>query len=269
MTAWILFQILLNLMVLTVVSVLWFRSLRPNKDDPRMSRGLQLLQSKIAVLEDLIDRTDNQGQALLSMMESKTSELKIKIKEAEEELKKIEDSRQKNLEVARIFQDKIPHDDILQMQKSQKYVKAARLANAGVSLKDIAKQVDLTMGELEFISTVNKDELQFSDHELPDWIEKSPAVQTDRPQVSAHKTDSQQLADLGNKFRQAMTTHPSQAMVSTPAATLPQAQNTGHGQLQTSKNSPLSGPSQNNADAEQSGVVKRVVFPKIQSGSYR
>ena len=40
---------------------------RRPKDNPRLSRGLQLLQSKIAVLEDLSDRVDKQANDLTSL----------------------------------------------------------------------------------------------------------------------------------------------------------------------------------------------------------
>jgi hypothetical protein len=238
-----------------------------------MSRGLQLLQSKIAVLEDLIDRTDNQGQTLLSMMETKTAELKIRIKEAEEELKNIEESRKKSLEVAKIFQDKVPHDDILQMQKSQKYVKAAKMANAGIDIKEIARQVDLSLGELEFISKVNQDELQFSDQDLPGWIEDSAVVKTNEIQNSTpavnrsvHKTDSQKLEDLGNKFRQVMASGNTAIMgASSSVSPVP---NTGMGSATVVKSNFGNPSAAVKQPVNEPGQIKRVVFPKIQSGSF-
>ena len=43
---------------------MWVKLFKRKQDDPRMSRGLQLLQSKIAVLEDLSDRTELQVKQL-------------------------------------------------------------------------------------------------------------------------------------------------------------------------------------------------------------
>ena len=254
MTAWILFQILLNFLVLTLISILWFRALRPAKEDPRLSRGLQLLQSKIAVLEDLIDRTDQQGQTLMSLMESKAQDIKARLAEAESQINRIEEARRKSLEVARIFQDKIPHEELLQMQKSQKYVKAAKLANAGVALHEIAKQVDLSIGELEFVTKINKDELQFSEADLPDWIEKVEVI-PERPKSKVplfQKTPNQQLEELGVKFRQALT--PVQA--SAASVTTKDSMNAANG------------PSSFQSEVASKSVVKKVIFPKV-PGVYR
>jgi hypothetical protein len=250
MSAWILFQILLNCIVFFALAIMWFRSMRPAKDDPRMSRGLQILQSKIAVLEDLIDRTDQQGQTLMALMEAKAQDLKNRLIEAEAEIKKIEEARRKSVEVAKIFQEKIPHEELLQMQKSQKYVKAAKLANAGVAITEIAKQVDLSLGELEFVTKINKDELQFSEKDLPDWIERNEVLQnTPQPeQILRPKTQSQQLEDLGNRFRQALQPP------------------TGGG-LEEKLQTPLTKPSQPSRSTDQP-AVKKVVFPKVQ-GVYK
>ena len=69
MNAWILFQILVNLILTAGLVTLWIRLGRPAKDDPRMSKGLQLLQSKISILEDLSDRTDTQVQQLTALLD--------------------------------------------------------------------------------------------------------------------------------------------------------------------------------------------------------
>ncbi|MEN0058082.1 MAG: DUF2802 domain-containing protein, partial [Bdellovibrio sp.] len=60
MSFWLLIQVLVNLILFAGVIGVWIRLSRPAKDDPRLSKGLQLLQSKIAVLEDLSDRTETQ-----------------------------------------------------------------------------------------------------------------------------------------------------------------------------------------------------------------
>ena len=80
---------------------LWVRALRPPKDDPRLSKGLQLLQSKIAVLEDLADRTDNQVQQLNLLIEKKAKELQEKILEVDRCLLKIDQNLVKSKEIAK------------------------------------------------------------------------------------------------------------------------------------------------------------------------
>lgn len=170
MSFWVLLQILFNLVVLSGVVGMWIRMSRPPKDDPRLSKGLQLLQSKIAVLEDLSDRTETQVKQLTALLESKVKDIQIKIQNSDKQLLKIESSMKKSLEVAKIFQDRIPHNEIVERQSTIKYVKAARLAHQGLSVEEIAEQVDLALGEIEFIAKVNRDKLMFCEDSLPEWI---------------------------------------------------------------------------------------------------
>lgn len=78
---------------------------------------------------------------------------------------------QKSLEVAKIFQDRIPHSEILERQNTIKYVKAARLAHQGLAPEEIGRQVDLSLGEIEFIAKVNRDQLMFCEESLPEWAQ--------------------------------------------------------------------------------------------------
>lgn len=74
MTFWGLVQIFVDLVLLASAGFMWVKLHRPAKDDPRLSRGLQLLQSKISVLEDLSDRTETQVTQLTKLMEQKCRE---------------------------------------------------------------------------------------------------------------------------------------------------------------------------------------------------
>lgn len=178
MSFWVLLQCLVNLILFAGVVGMWIRMNRPPKDDPRLSRGLQLLQSKIAVLEDLSDRTETQVNQLTALLEQKCKDIQIKIQAAEKQVSKIEQSMQKSLEVAKIFQDRIPHTEILERQNTIKYVKAARLAHQGMSVEEIAQQVDLALGEIEFIAKVNRDQLMFCEDSLPEWALDQTAQQS-------------------------------------------------------------------------------------------
>ncbi|MEN0059906.1 MAG: DUF2802 domain-containing protein, partial [Bdellovibrio sp.] len=100
----------------------------------------------------------------------KVKDIQTKIQAADKQLAKIEQSMQKSLEVAKIFQDRIPHNEILERQNTIKYVKAARLAHQGLSAEEIAQQVDLSQGEIEFIAKVNRDQLMFCEDSLPEWV---------------------------------------------------------------------------------------------------
>lgn len=177
MSFWFLVQVLVNLVLFAGIVAMWIRLNRPQKDDPRLSKGLQLLQSKIAVLEDLSDRTEVQVSQLTSLLEQKCKEIQTKIQASEKQLAKIDQSTQKSLEVAKIFQDRIPHTEILERQNTIKYVKAAKLAHQGLSYDEIAEQVDLSRGEIEFIAKVNKDQLMFCEDSLPEWAQQDEGLE--------------------------------------------------------------------------------------------
>lgn len=190
MNFWFLLQLLVNVILLAGIVGMWVRLNRPPKDDPRLSKGLQLLQSKIAVLEDLSDRTETQVNQLTALLEQKVKDIQAKIQSSEKQLSKIDMSMQKSLEVAKIFQDRIPHNEIVERQNTIKYVKAARLAHQGLSVDEIAEQVtELSRGEIEFIAKVNRDQLQFCEDSLPEW-----AINGDDQNMSA---DSD-LSDVDN-----------------------------------------------------------------------
>lgn len=212
-------QILIDLVLFAGVAFLWVKLMRPQKDDPRLSRGLQLLQSKIAVLEDLSDQIETQVQQLTSLIEIKAKDVQAQIVAADKQIQKIEASMAKSLEVAQIFQDRIPHQEIIERQNTVKYVKAARLAHQGRSLEEIAEEVDLSRGEIEMIAKVNRDQLQFSEEELPEWAKNGEsgaghAIGTEanaglqRPEIELKPLARVQdrpdlsLSSLGEKFRQ-------------------------------------------------------------------
>lgn len=190
MSFWFLLQGLMNLILLAGIIGLWIRLSRPPKDDPRLSKGLQLLQSKIAVLEDLSDRTETQVNQLTALLEQKVRDIQNKVQVSDKQLIKIEQSMQKSLEVAKIFQDRIPHSEILERQNTIKYVKAARLAHQGFSVDEIASQItDLSRGEIEFIAKVNRDQLMFCEDSLPEWVQDGDAGNNDSNNISADSNE--------------------------------------------------------------------------------
>lgn len=279
MSFWALVQIFIDMVLLTTCGFLWVKLNRPQKDDPRMSRGLQLLGSKISVLEDLSDRTETQVKQLTSLMEQKVREIQSTLQEAESQVQKIEQSMTKSLEVAKIFQDKIPHQEIIERQNTIKYVKAARMAHQGASVEEILQAVDLPRGEIEFIAKVNRDQLQFSEEDLPAWakgesaesegpvsvakLRPSPILSAgvavsravEQKQENIYRESSPQLAPtptqevlspsptlqgLGEKFRQAMSQNVVPQTILEPRSDL--------------------GSRDTNA---KDNLVKKVIFPKI------
>lgn len=188
-----LFLVVVNLGLLAAVVALWAKMHRSPKEDPRLSKGLQLLQSKIAILEDLSDRTEMQFKQLTALLESKIKEVTSKIQQADQQVQSIHMTMEKSMEVAKIFQDKIPHQEIIERQNTIKYVKAAKLAHQGVALEEIAKQVELSRGELEFICKVNRDQLMFSEDSLPSWVKNEITAPTEEPSLELDSVDN--LAD--------------------------------------------------------------------------
>lgn len=185
MNFWILLQTILNLALIASVIGLWIKLNQPQKDDPRMSKGLQLLQNKISVIEDLSDRTDTQVKQLTSLLEAKVKEVASKIESSEKQIHRIDQATQKSLEVAQIFQDRIPHEEIMERQSTIKYVTAAQLAHKGLSVDEIAEQVDLSRGEIEFIAKVNRDQLMFCEEALPEWAQEGVKKATANSSLAA------------------------------------------------------------------------------------
>ena len=173
MTVWVLLQITFNLLFFAGLVTAWFRLRRPPQDDPRLSRGLQLLQTKITVLEDLSDRTDAQVKQLTALLEHKARTLHDKVLESEQQLSKIEHAMQKSHEVAEIFQDKIPHREIVERQEKVGYVRAAKLAHQGLSVDEITAQVGLPREQVELIAKFNRDRLMFDEDKLPEWANRA------------------------------------------------------------------------------------------------
>lgn len=217
MSVWNYLQISMDLFFFVGLVVVWMRLNRPAKEDPRMSRGLQLLQSKISILEDLSDRTDDQVKQMLKLLEKKGAHVQEAVLEARECIQLIEQSMNKSMEVAEIFEDKIPHEEIIERQSSKKYIEAAKLAHSGMSVEEIANRVSLDVAEIEFITKVNKDRLMFSEEDLPKWAQDKPEDLVDHSQVKVEdsfernfqkaferpEVSLDHLEEIGKKFREA------------------------------------------------------------------
>lgn len=228
MSAWMLIQVIANLLFAAALFVIFKKMSRAPKDDPRLSRGLQLLQSKIAILEDLADRTDVQVKQLTTLIDQKSREVQNKIQAADKQIQAIELSMKKSREVAEIFQDRIPHEDIIERQNTKKYIDAARLAHKGLTAREIQKEVDLPEGELDFIVKINRSQLMFSEEQLPAWAEGSSTASVTPEAGEIQSTASTErglegspadkpeeaLAQLGEQFRRVQLSQPKAAGVS-------------------------------------------------------
>ena len=67
--------IITNILLFIGVLVVYQKFTKPPQEDPRLSKGLQLLQSKISILEDLSDRTDVQIKQLMTLLDQKIKQV--------------------------------------------------------------------------------------------------------------------------------------------------------------------------------------------------
>lgn len=162
----------LNIIGFLVLAIVWAKLKRPPQEDPRLSRGLQLLQSKIAIIESLSDKTENQFKDMSQLIDKKMEKLQKANQILRSDTLRLEETMEKCQDLVEIFQDKIPHDEVIQRKNSIQLITAARMANSGASIDEIVERVQLPRAQVEFISKVNKDNLIFSEENLPDWVNK-------------------------------------------------------------------------------------------------
>ncbi|MBC7753655.1 MAG: hypothetical protein H7Z71_05420 [Moraxellaceae bacterium] len=72
----------LNIILVLGLAFTVFLRVKEKKEDQRITKGLQLLQHKIAILQDLSDRADEQVQRLVHMLDSKSNDLRRVTNEA-------------------------------------------------------------------------------------------------------------------------------------------------------------------------------------------
>ncbi len=176
MSIWLIAQILFNTITTLIIFILWAKLKRPPQEDPRLSRGLQLLQSKIAIIENLSDKTEEQFKNINDLIEKKSEKLQKFIIKSEEQIGRLESSMKKSNEIANIFQDKIPHDEVIKRKQSMQMITAARMAHGGASVDEIVDKVKLPKAQVELITKVNKEHLVFDNQNLPAWVKNMEKV---------------------------------------------------------------------------------------------
>ena len=168
---WLLSLALLNILLLAFIA---FNQLSKNKarlEDNRLTKGLQLLQNKISILQDLSDKTDEQVRNWVHVIEQKSGEVQGQLLRSDEKIIQIESALSKALDVSKIFYEQVPHTEMIERQKTSKYVQAAKLANQGFTTDQISQKVDLSNAEIEMITKMNREQLQFAEENLPAWVQ--------------------------------------------------------------------------------------------------
>ena len=205
---WLLLLTFFNIVLLAGLSFSLFLRVREKKEDQRLTKGLQVLQNKISILEDLSDKTDQQVRKLIHILDQKTGEVRQVMAASDEQIQQIEAMLNKGLEISKIFQEQIPQGEMHNRQKTTLYVTAAKMAHQGYSLEQILAQVDLTPAEVQMIIKVNKDNLQFAEDQLPAWAQGTTSMATNNNQTAENEL---------NEFTQALTNQNS--LYSTASAT--------------------------------------------------
>lgn len=156
MSIWVLLQILFDVFVIAGVSVCLIKVFKSKEDDPRLTQGLRLLQSKISILEDLSDHTENQVKQLMHMLDKKLHDVRGTIQVVNQHIGEVDKSIEKSRRVAEQIQNEISTDQIVEKKLENKYIQAAQLAHKGHSVEEIVKALNLPKAEVELIAKINK-----------------------------------------------------------------------------------------------------------------
>lgn len=171
MNYWLLTLSTMNLILLTLLMFSWLTKNKNKVEDQRLTKGLQLLQNKISILQDLSDKSDEQVHKWVHLIEQKSIEVQNQLTRSDEKIAQIETVLAKALDVSKAFAEQVPHETLAERQKTSRYVQAARLAHQGYSAEQISQKIDLSVAEIEIIIKMNRNQLQFSEDDLPAWVE--------------------------------------------------------------------------------------------------
>jgi hypothetical protein len=90
----------LNIILVLGLSFTVFLRVKEKKEDQRITKGLQLLQHKIAILQDLSDKADEQVQRLVHMLDTKSNDLRRTTNEATVAMTKMQNQVQAQQAIA-------------------------------------------------------------------------------------------------------------------------------------------------------------------------
>ncbi len=174
MNYWLLTLSMVNILLLTMMLFGWITKNKTKLEDQRLTKGLQLLQNKISILQDLSDKSDEQVRKWVHLIEQKSHEVQAQLTHSDEKILQIETVLSKALDVTSAFQHETPHETLAERQKTSRYVQAARLAHQGMNAEQISEKTDLSVAEIDIIIKMNRNQLQFSEDELPAWVNLNP-----------------------------------------------------------------------------------------------
>ena len=200
MSVWVLLQIVVNLFLVSGVVVCLVRTFREPKDDPRLTQGLRLLQSKISILEDLSDHTENQVKQLMMLLDKKLQEVRGTMQQVNHSMGEVDRSIEKSKKMAEAIQKEMTHDNIVEKKLENKYIQAAQMAHQGFSVEEIVSKLSLPKAEVELIAKINKKKCVYDDKK--NMEQKLFSKTLEMPNFS-----SQSAHDVEMGFRQAVQEH--------------------------------------------------------------
>ena len=200
MSIWVLLQVVFNLAMLMGVALCLVRSFREPKDDPRLNHGLRLLQSKISILEDLSDHTENQVKQLMALLDKKLIDVRGAIHQVNGLMGEVGRSIADSRKMAEEFKQELVPDKIVEKKIENKYIQAAKMAHQGMAVDEIVKQLGLPKGEVQLIAKINRDKCVYAEDENVENQIFSQSLQL--PEFSQASADQVDL-----EFREAVKTH--------------------------------------------------------------
>lgn len=152
------------------MGLLWIRLRHLAGEDGKLRQGLQIIHSKIAILEDLSGQIDDQHQQINLVLESKTKQFEAKFEAANQLINQLNQTIAQVEEKNQFISEGLTPEVQIERETAIKYVKAAFLAHRGMQPGPLAELVGLGIEEASLIKTMNQDQLQFKVAELPDWM---------------------------------------------------------------------------------------------------
>lgn len=225
---WLLSLCLFNVLLLAFIGFNHLSQKKSKAEDHRLTKGLQLLQNKISILQDLSDKTDEQVRKWVHIIEQKSHDIQHQLHASDEKIIQIEEvlskATEKAIEASQIFYERVPHAEMAEREKTSKYVRVAKLANQGLTTEEISQQIDLSIAEIEMITKMNREELQFSEKNLPTWAQVA-SKKNDEKDINFKGSSSsisneyraRELTDFATQMQQLQQTQKISQMVSTTA----------------------------------------------------
>ena len=173
-------SLLIDFFLILFVFRFWLRS-RSSSSYFKLNRGLQILDGKMGILEDLSERMEKEYEQLTELLDKKSIQISKKIQESKLCVQKIEEAITKIKKVTKIFQEKLPHKELAEREQALNYIKAAHKAHKGEEAKQISEELKLPLAEVELIRKFNERSLAFKEEDLSSWVRQELKKDKERP----------------------------------------------------------------------------------------